>query len=122
MLSRITVALALTAFVAGAAGCLVVSGKSIEERGTFVSSRTLEQIEPGVTTEAWVLAVLGEPSDERSVEASPAQKILRYDHTVTVAEGGAVFLIFAGRSESRETTSVFFETTDGIVTRYWIEP
>lgn len=121
-MKRLVFAALLIAGVATAGGCLVVSGTSIDERGTAISSQTLRQVEPGVTTEAWVRAVLGEPSDEQCVGEASERKILRYDHTVTVSEGGVVFLIFAGASESRETKSVYFEVTEGLVTRYWTEP
>src|SRR5689334_6269822 len=84
-----------------AGGCLVVKGNNTEESGVRVSQPTLDQIKPGETTEAWLVAALGEPSSRRSVDDHT--QILRYDHTITNEKGGAVFLLFAG-GESTEKT------------------
>ncbi|MEM7229474.1 MAG: hypothetical protein AAF432_11745 [Planctomycetota bacterium] len=102
-------------------GCLVVSGKSIDESGTQVTSSTLDQIETGVTSEAWLRATLGAPAVETVVEDQPDVRVLRYDHTVEKSEGGAVFLLFAGGSDIRRTTRTYFEIDHGVVSRYWIE-
>src|SRR5262245_42405931 len=56
------------AFFALAAGCLVTSRSSINESGARVSQVTLDQIRPGQTTEAWVLATAGEPTSRRVVD------------------------------------------------------
>ncbi|MBT8485358.1 MAG: hypothetical protein HKO59_00155 [Phycisphaerales bacterium] len=108
--------------LAFASGCLVVSGKSIDEHGTLVTANTLSQIEPGVTTEAWVLATLGEPTAITTVPGTPDVSILRYDYVEEHAEGGAVFLIFAGGSETRHVTRTYFESAGGVITKYWTEP
>jgi hypothetical protein len=121
MLRQSTIGTVLLASVAMAGGCLVTSGRSIDESGVRVSSDTLRQIEPGVTTEAWLVATLGEPSERTTVEDQEHVEILRYDHTVSKSEGGTVFLLFAGSSETRKTTRTFFEVTEGVVTRYWNE-
>ena len=56
-------AAAASTLVVAASGCLVVSGKSVDERGTLITQNTLHQIEPGVTTESWLIATLGEPEN-----------------------------------------------------------
>ena len=112
----------LGVLVLTASGCLVVSGKSIDESGVRISQETLREVEPGTTTEAWLVATLGEPSERTIVEGQEHVRILRYDLTVSRAEGGAVFLIFAGGSETTHTSRTFFELVDGVVTRYWTEP
>jgi outer membrane protein assembly factor BamE (lipoprotein component of BamABCDE complex) len=121
MVRLVILALVLGAFAVAIPGCLVTSGKSIEESGVRVTASTLEQIEPGVTTEAWVRATLGEPTAVTVVEGRENVRVLRYDYTVTKSEGGAVFLLFAGGSTSKTTTRSFFEFTDGVVSRCWTE-
>jgi outer membrane protein assembly factor BamE (lipoprotein component of BamABCDE complex) len=102
-------------------GCLIMSGKSIDESGTRVTHNTLNQVETGVTTEAWVRATLGAPSEETVVEDYNHVRILRYDHVVEKSEGGAVFLLFAGGSDKRTVTRSYFEITNGVVTKFWKE-
>ena len=112
-------AAALCCLAAG--GCLVVSGTSAHESGVRVSAATLDQIEPGKTTEAWLLATLGEPTSRTKVDCKDSVEILRYEHSTRKSSGGAVFLIFAGGSEHSSRSVAYFEVTDGIVTRAWTE-
>ena len=102
-------------------GCLVTSGKSIDERGVRISQQTLDQVELGTTTESWLRAALGAPTHARDVEGDPSVKILRYDYIVKKSSAGTVFLLFSGGSESKRTTSTFFELQDGVVVRFWTE-
>lgn len=106
-------------FLISAGGCLVMKGSSVEEEGVKLSEPTLSQVKLGETTEAWLVAAAGEPSSRRVIDDHTA--ILRYDHSITTAKGGAVFLIFAGGDEKTETTSTLFEVNDGVITRYWTE-
>lgn len=108
-------------FAITASGCLVMGGKSIDEYGTKVTSATLNQIKLGETSEAWLVATLGEPESRTTVETDPTVNVLRYEHVVCKADGATVFLIFAGGSEERKTTTTYFETRNGVVSRYWIE-
>jgi hypothetical protein len=103
-------------------GCLVTSGNCVQESGVRVSSNTLAQIEVGQTTEAWLVAALGEPDARAPVEGEENVQILRYNHTVSRSGHGTVFLVFAGHHDTHETASAYFEVTDGIITRYWTEP
>lgn len=102
-------------------GCLIVSGKSFDESGVRISDSTFQQVEIGQTSEAWVRATLGEPSSCVDVEGSPGVRVLRYEYVETHKSGGAVFLIFAGGSEKTHRSSSYFEFTDGVLTRYWVE-
>jgi len=119
MVRRISAVIVIAGFVAAASGCLIVRGSSVDEAGTKISSPTLSQIQTGETTEAWLVATVGEPTRRSAVNEHIS--ILRYDHTVTMQKGGAVFLLFAGGDQTEQTTSTIFEVTDGVVTRYWIE-
>jgi hypothetical protein len=106
-------------FLASAAGCLVTSGSSTKECGVKVSRVTLNQIQPGETTEDWLIAAAGEPSSRSRVDERTS--ILRYDHIETRSSHGTVFLLFAGGSKKEKTTSVRFEVTDGVIQKYWTE-
>ena len=114
--------LAAGAFLFAAPGCLVTSGNSVQESGVRVSSNTLAQVEVGRTTEAWLVAALGEPDARTPVVGGEGVQILRYNHTVSRSGHGTLFLVFAGHHDRTETSSAYFEVTDGIITRYWTEP
>lgn len=122
MRRTIPIALLLAAVLTTAGGCLIVGGRYVEERGVQLSGPTLQQVEVGQTTEAWLLATLGEPTERRAVEGMPNVQILKYTHTIHREEGGAVFILFAGGSHTREVTTTYFELTDGVVTKFWTEP
>ena len=98
-----------------------MSGKSIDESGVRVSQTTMNQIEPGVTTESWLIATLGEPTERTVIESELPTHILRYDHVVTRKSGGTVLFIFAGGSEERAVNRAYFETINGVVTRQWTD-
>jgi hypothetical protein len=106
-------------FLFAAGGCLVTSGSKTTQSGASVSEVTLDQIRPGQTTEAWLVAAAGQPSSRAKVDDHT--EILRYDHVETRSSGGTVFLLFAGGSTRQKTTSVRFEVTDGVIQRYWTE-
>jgi hypothetical protein len=120
-LQNTVIALTAGLFVVCAGGCLVMTGESTDESGTKVTQSTLEQIEVGTTTETWVRATLGEPSGERVIDEEKKIKVLRYEYSETRSGGGAVFLIWAGGSQTTSTSTTYFEITDGIVTRHWRE-
>ena len=108
-------------FVGGSAGCLVVSGSSIEESGIRVTDSTFKQVQIGETTSDWLVATLGDPTTRTPVSDVPHVEILKYEYTERTSKGGAVFLIFAGGSEKTRTRTTYFEVTDGVVSRYWTE-
>ena len=111
----------LALFAITASGCLIISGNSIDQSGVRISQSTMEQIEIGRTTEQWVIAALGEPTSRAEVGGDEDITLLRYEYRVRQAKGGAVFLIFAGGSETTKRTTTYFEFTDGILSRTWTE-
>ena len=119
--TRILTGVALTAFVFAASGCLITTGSSINEYGTLVTQKTLDQIVLGATSEAWVIATLGEPTDVTTVDGDQNVRILTYEHTVERDSGGTVLFLIAAGSETKSTQRAYFEITDGVVTRHWIE-
>jgi hypothetical protein len=104
-----------------AGGCLVTSGKNMNESGMKVSSSTLRQVELGETTGAWLFATLGEPTECTKVEGDPCVEIYRYDHITTSRSSGTIFLLFATGSKKQVSERTYFELTDGVVTKYWKE-
>ena len=98
-------------------GCLVGVSSHTNREGTYVAESTLDQIEPGKTNKSWIVATLGEPSENKEVE--PGHELWKYSYRETRNSSGYVFLIFGG-SGTRETDShVFVEMVDGVVTRTW---
>jgi hypothetical protein len=112
-------ALGLSSLTLG--GCLIGASSSIDEQGTPVDGSVVARIEPGVTTEAWLISTLGAPTSATDVADGSGMRILRYDHVVRRKGGGYVFLVFAASSSSRRTSRTFFEITDGIVTDHWTD-
>ena len=121
MIRRILIGITALAIAIMTPGCLVVSGSSFHESGVKVTPTTLDRIELGTTTEAWVIAALGEPTERTEVEGQPNVVILRYEHRTTEHSGGAVLFIFAGGKDESHTSTAYFEVTDGVVTDYWTE-
>jgi hypothetical protein len=64
---------------------------------------------------------LGEPTLRTDIADHPGQQILRYDFTRSEQSSGAVFLIFGGSTTRQSSSRVFFEVTNGVVTRFWQE-
>ena len=109
------------AFALTAGGCLVTGSSNIERHGTKVSSSTLDQVVLGETSEAWLLATLGEPTECTSIEDQPSVKVYKYEYVETHRDRGSVFLILAHSSKKEKPSTTFFEVHDGVVTKYWVE-
>lgn len=121
MLRQALASTLLASFVFASAGCLVTSSNDVAESGVAVSSSTLNQIMLGETTEAWLVATLGEPNERTAVADRPNVSILKYRHVVDRESDGSIFLLFAGSSKSKHQSTAYFEIIDGVVSRYWIE-
>lgn len=101
-------------------GC--ISGRSdvsYGPKGPVVGSETLRQIKVGSTSKEWLLGTLGEPTNEtRTPEGT---EILKYVYTKKVNSDLDVFIFLDFDDEREECTVLYFEITDGIVSRYWKE-
>jgi outer membrane protein assembly factor BamE (lipoprotein component of BamABCDE complex) len=106
--------LCLLALLAG--GCLVMSNSEERRTGKYVSQATFEQIKPGATTSAWVLATLGEPTTKTKASGS---EVWKWEYTETKESGGAIFLIFGGRSTKESNGAAYVELKDGVVANAW---
>jgi hypothetical protein len=105
--------LALTLLVAG---CFT-SPQQPTQTGIRIGDETLKQFEAGVTTEDWLVAVIGPPSSQSALKSIPNTKVYRYAMGQSVGGLGA---LFSGEA-SKNTAVVYFIITDGIVTRFWAD-
>jgi hypothetical protein len=121
MLRLVAIDLSIAACLFVLTGCLVSGSNQVKESGTAVSSSTLQNVEPGVTTRDWLLATLGPPTSRSTVADQGNVEILSYKHEVVRTSRGSVFLLFSGSSNTTDTQQTFFELADGVVTRYWSE-
>jgi hypothetical protein len=99
------------------AGC-VATESNVHYTG--VESSHLRQIERGSTTKDELIAIVGEPTDQRTTE--DGTEILRYACKETKDSKFAMFpppIAIEDKKEKEHT--VAFELKDGIVQRYWEE-
>lgn len=101
-------------------GC--ISGRSdvrYGPKGPAVGAETLRQIQVGSTSKEWVLGTLGEPTSQ--TQTPEGTEILRYVYTKMVDSDFCVFLLLNFDDKREDCTVLYFEITNGIVTRYWRE-
>jgi outer membrane protein assembly factor BamE (lipoprotein component of BamABCDE complex) len=108
-------AVALLAFVSS--GCLVSGHSNVERSGTYVSESTMKEIKPGKTDKAWVMAVVGPPTERTVIDRE--REIWRYAYTETKSSSGSVFLLFGGSDRKVTQGTLFIELTGNIVSRTW---
>lgn len=119
MFRRVVPVLATLALLSLCLGGCISSGSVSEFEGPNIGDRTLSQIEPGDTTQTWVLAVLGEPT-ERAVIDDPGGtvEVWKWTRRKVVTTRGSAFVV-SSRSKSEEVRTVYVEFKDGVVTRAW---
>ena len=115
--SRLFLSVTVSLVSLACSGCLVGGSSNVTREGKYVSAATLQQIEPGTTSAAWMLAVLGEPTERLAVEGS--NEIWKYAYTETKRSSAYVFLIFGGSDVKSTDSTAFFEIKDGLVLRKW---
>lgn len=101
-------------------GC--ISGRSdvsYGAKGPVVGGETLRQIEVGITSKEWLLGTLGEPTNE--TQTPDGKEILKYVYTRKVDSDFDAFIFLSFDDHREERTALYFEITDGIVSRYWKE-
>lgn len=111
-------------------GCLINGSSQENLTGIRISQSSLSQIEVGTTTSEWVEAAFGHPTSRQVVTRNDAVnkdvpqhmvEIWRYEWSRSVSSSGEVFLLLSSYNSKVDSTTVFLEFTDGIVTRYWTE-
>lgn len=101
-------------------GCISSrSDVSYGAKGPVVGGETLRQIKAGVTTKEWLLGTLGEPTSE--TQTPEGTEILKYVYTKKVDSDLDVFIFLDFDDKREERTVLYFEITNGIVSRYWKE-
>lgn len=115
--SRVAIAAMMVGFAACAPGCLISQHSDEHYSGTYVSEPTFAQIQTGVTTRAWILGTLGEPTTKTQLENG--EELWKWQYAKVKQSGGAVLFIFGGSSTSTEGGSAYVQIKDGVVTKAW---
>lgn len=109
---------------AGATGLLAIgalpgcfSSQPPTQTGIRIGDETLSQFKAGITSQDWLVSVLGEPTSQSTLTTIPNTKVFRY--ALGEASGG-LGALFSGKP-SKNTAVVYFILTDGIVTRFWAD-
>jgi outer membrane protein assembly factor BamE (lipoprotein component of BamABCDE complex) len=98
-------------------GCLVSTSSQQERSGNYVAETTFDQIEPGKTTDKWIIATIGQPDTKSDI--GNGGELWKWSYTEVKKNDGAVFLIFAGSDKKETTRYAFVELKDGVVTKKW---
>lgn len=103
-----------------ATGCLIYHHDThYEEKGKPVSTSTLDQIECGTTTKDWVLATLGEPSEQH--KTPEGVEMLEYRYARKKDNQLILLPVVFINDEGKDTQILHFEISNGIVTKFWKE-
>jgi hypothetical protein len=89
------------------------------QSGICIGPETLKQFDAGKTREAWVRAVLGEPTSVATVADDPAVTVLRYS-TMQQSDKSLIDSVLGTPGESAVGT-IYFIVRDGIVERFWAD-
>jgi hypothetical protein len=89
------------------------------QSGICIGPETLKQFDAGKTREAWVRAILGEPTSVATVADDPAVTVLRYS-TMQQSDKSIVDSVLGTPGEAAIGT-VYFIVRDGIVERFWAD-
>jgi outer membrane protein assembly factor BamE (lipoprotein component of BamABCDE complex) len=108
--------ISVLAAVAVCPGCLIGSHSHTDVSGRYVGPDTLAQIQPG-KSEAYVTALLGDPSDKTNLEDGTS--IWKWSYTETRNSSGAVIFIFASDSKVETQRTTYVELKDALVVKAW---
>jgi hypothetical protein len=116
---RIVFGLAVIGSLLPVAGCFIWnSDVSYGDKGAPLSGTTLKQIECGTTTKAWLLATLGEPSEQSTTDTG--DELLKYKYSKN-QESNVVMPFVIVNDEKKNQQTVYFQVKDDIVQKYWVE-
>lgn len=113
-----SIVLTSTAVIAACllSACIVNVDSHKQRTGRYVSSSTLQQIEPG-RTQAYVLALLGEPTTRTRVDG--AVEIWKWSYTETKRREGRLIFVYSGDETEQVEGATYVEYQDGVVTKTW---
>ncbi|MCA9299718.1 MAG: hypothetical protein KDA28_11660 [Phycisphaerales bacterium] len=104
--------------VTGLGGC-IGGHSSSSVSGRYVSDATITRIEPGETSQEWVLAVAGEPT--RRTTLSSGNEMWVWEYHRSKSSRGSVFLLFNSSSKTQVDEAAYVEFRDGIVVDAWTD-
>lgn len=108
----LVVALAATLFPA----CIINANSHTTRSGKYISSETVQRIEPGKNAD-YVVAVLGDPSSKQVL--GDGTEIWKWSYRERKTSSGAVFLIIDSDQTTETERSTYVELKDGQVARAW---
>lgn len=114
---RLLMLSAAATIAAGLSGCLVSGHSNSSVSGAYVGPSTFAQVEPGVTTEEWVLATFGRPTERTRL--SDDTEVLKWAYTRRKSGRGSVFLLYGGSDSSESVGAAFVQLQDGKVIKAW---
>jgi len=102
-----------------AGGCVVNDASSVKcsAKGAMVPQETLNQIEPGRTSKAKLVAILGEPTRKTKLDENTEWYV--YEYTKTKKWDLTVLLLVRKKGTTRKTNRLYFEIRDDLVKRWW---
>lgn len=119
--ARTVLALAMSAAaMTTLTGCLASGSASAKVEGTYVSSQTLAMLEPEVSTEADVIALLGAPTS--TMHRADDEKVLVYDGRKRARSSGNVLFVAGGSSKIDVRKRVYVLLRDGVMIEAWSDP
>jgi outer membrane protein assembly factor BamE (lipoprotein component of BamABCDE complex) len=98
--------------------CLIGSSSNTEYEGTYVSEETLEQVQPGMTSDS-VVALLGEPTTKAVTRTREEVWTWRYRRETT--SSGSVLLLVSAEKKTESSGAVRVQLRDGRVVKSWRE-
>jgi outer membrane protein assembly factor BamE (lipoprotein component of BamABCDE complex) len=113
---RAATVITLLGIVAVTPGCLIGSSSRTNVSGRYVGPDTLAQIQPG-KSEAYVTALLGDPSDKIQVEDGTS--IWKWRYTETRNSSGTVIFLVASDSKTETQRTTYVEFNHGTVVKAW---
>lgn len=108
---------ALAALPLGMSGCLISSNKKTDISGAYVQPGAVSKVRVNETTAEEVEGIMGQPSFVTVND--DGSETWTWNWTKTTGDAGAVFLVFAGRSEKTVAESVHIRMRDGIAIKKW---
>ena len=102
-------------------GCAAYSRASSQDDDTRISDATISQIEMGKTRWHFLQAAFGDPNARRTVKDIPNYEIWTYSYERVKESNGAVLFAFVGSSSETERHTAYFELTDWVITKAWVE-
>jgi outer membrane protein assembly factor BamE (lipoprotein component of BamABCDE complex) len=100
----------------GLSGCLIGSRSRTHHEGRYVSQETLAQIETG-RSKAYVLALIGEPSEKKTVDEHT--ELWSWSYTERTDSGGHVIFILSSDRSTETQRTTFVEFHDSLVVKAW---